>query len=92
MNYTPSQFHELLMALSGLFGFRVSSYYRSPWANQQVGGVPDSLHQLWLAADVVLDDMADLNKTNFTRGAERLGLLVVDEEDHLHVQLSRRSF
>lgn len=86
MIYAPTQFLEQVMALSGLFGFRITSYYRSPQANASVGGVSDSLHQLWLAADVVLDEMTETNMADFVRGAGRLGLHAIIEDDHIHLQ------
>lgn len=81
---TPTQFLEKMMALSGRFHFRVKSYYRSPKSNAYVGGVKNSFHQLWLAADIVLEDPNDEN--NFIFVARRLGLKVIVETDHIHIQ------
>jgi len=81
---TPTQFLERMMALSGRFRFRVKSYYRSPLSNLEVGGVSNSLHQLWLAMDIVLEDTS--HTLEFINAAQRLGLVALDESDHIHVQ------
>lgn len=75
------------MALAGLFGFRETSGYRSPQANAAVGGVVGSLHQTWLAVDIILDDMSPHNRLDFMKAATRMGLKVIDEGDHLHLQI-----
>jgi uncharacterized protein YcbK (DUF882 family) len=89
---TPAHFHELLITLSTRFGFRVTSTYRSLYANRNLTtadgkpdpGHPESRHMVWLAADVVLDDPGDT--AAFTKEAKRQGLVVIEEGDHLHVQ------
>jgi len=59
-----------------------TSWWRSLRDNRLVGGLPDSQHLLGLAADLAPD---------FTEPvAQRLnavGLVAVDEGDHVHVQL-----
>ena len=89
---TPTQFLERRMALSGLFRFRETSGYRSPFFNEKVGGVDDSLHQLWLAVDLILEDMSLRNIERFIRVAWRLELLAIHEnvsadDEHIHLQI-----
>ena len=81
---TPTQFLERLMALAGRFRFRVTSYYRSPQSNTDAGGVDDSLHQYWLAADIMLEDPTQ--SKDFAYAANRLGLIAIIEPDHIHLQ------
>jgi len=67
-------------------GARVTSWWRTPWHNLAVGGHPLSRHQLGLAVDVAPagpDLATDLRKAT----APLLVARVVDEGDHLHVQL-----
>jgi len=81
---TPHLFLDALMQLAGRFKFRETSGYRSAAGNQLVGGVKYSSHQFWLGRDVLLDPGED--KDMFLEAARRLGLKVLDEGDHLHVQ------
>ena len=52
-----------------------------------MGGVGDSLHLVWLAVDVVLDDAVQTEA--FVHAARRLGLEVQSEADHVHLQVPR---
>jgi uncharacterized protein YcbK (DUF882 family) len=81
---TPFDFLQARMALAARFRFRETSGYRSPAANQAAGGVTHSAHQHFLAADVILDTTED--RVAFKLAAGRLGLLVLTEEDHEHLQ------
>lgn len=68
-------------------GGSITSYYRTKARNALVGGHPNSRHLQALGVDVVLDDV---HRTDaFTQEAVDLGLVVVDETDHLHVQTPR---
>jgi len=62
----------------------VSSWGRTPGHNKAVGGVENSLHQIWLGCDVVLD----VNQKNvvFEADARELGLSALWEKDHYHLQ------
>lgn len=62
-------------------GMTITSWWRSPWRNREVGGVANSLHMIGLAWDVI-----PATKENKTKLAG-LGLRVIDEGDHLHAQL-----
>jgi hypothetical protein len=81
---TPFDFLQARMALAARFRFRETSGYRSPRANLDAGGVTHSAHQHFLAVDVILDATAD--RVAFKLAADRLGLLVLSEEDHEHLQ------
>lgn len=62
-------------------GMSVTSWWRSPWHNAEVGGVKASLHLLGLAWDVV--PVTDGNAAKLAA----LGLTVINEGDHLHSQI-----
>ena len=81
---TPHTFLDALMQLASRFGFRETSGYRSAAGNQAVGGVKYSSHQFWLGRDILLDPGEDT--VMFTEAARRVGLKVLNEGDHLHVQ------
>lgn len=69
--------------LSKLPGVSVSSWWRSPWQNAEVGGSWLSLHLLGLAWDLVPG-------TAYTQAqviATGLPLTIIPEGDHIHVQL-----
>lgn len=58
-----------------------TSWWRSAQANARVGGNEYSQHLLGLAIDLVAED-----KPAATAAFERMGFIVIDEGDHLHVQ------
>jgi uncharacterized protein YcbK (DUF882 family) len=62
-------------------GMNVTSWWRSPWHNREVGGVANSLHMIGLAWDI-----APASPENYRR-LRAMGLKVIDEGDHLHAQL-----
>lgn len=81
---TPHDFLDARMALASRFAFRETSGYRSAQSNRDVGGVPGSAHQFWLGVDVVLDPETDTPA--FVKAARQLGLFVLVEIDHVHLQ------
>lgn len=82
------RFTDKILTLAVRFDFSVTSWIRSPERNATVGGVADSRHLYGLAVDVVLDRGAD--RPAFEAAAKTLGLQVIFEEDHLHVQEPRK--
>lgn len=81
---TPETFHSLLRAYCARFAASTTSYGRTALHNDQVGGLPASAHQVWLAADVVYD--AHVPEPMRRRIAEALGLDLVVEADHDHLE------
>jgi len=79
-----------LVALVLLFADgSVTSWLRSKKHNEEVGGHPESLHLVGLAVDVVFDSHGQ--KMDGIHMAERLGLLAIDEGDHVHVQVGHNN-
>jgi len=64
--------------------FTVTSWLRTPKRNALVGGKAESRHLDGLGADCVLDK--DEPAMPFMTHARQLGLVVLDEGDHIHVQ------
>lgn len=81
------EFTIAVLSLAVRFRFSVTSWGRSEKHNHDVGGVVDSLHLVWLAMDVELDQGED--KAAFIVAAQRQGLVVVDDGGDLHVQIPR---
>lgn len=82
---TPLEFHAALMAYCYRTRSSVTSYGRTHTRNAAVGGVPNSYHQIWLAADVVYDNPAPPPEVRQRTGSQ-LGLKVILEDDHDHLQ------
>jgi heme O synthase-like polyprenyltransferase len=72
----------IVRVLAGRIG-RVTSWYRTPWHNTEVGGLAGSLHLLGWAADItpVTGETEELARQTFP--------VVVNEGDHIHVSLFR---
>ena len=68
---------------AALPGVSVSSWWRSPWRNVEVGGNRFSLHQLGLAWDLTPGTAT----TQAQVIATGLPARIVPEGDHIHVQL-----
>lgn len=66
--------------------FSVTSWFRTSKRNEQVGGVRGSFHLFGLAVDCVLDNILD--RSEFVKDARSIGLVVVPEIDHIHLQFS----
>ena len=81
---TIGQFWERINALCGAYDGSVTSGWRSAKHNHDVGGVQTSWHRVGMGADVVLD--SEFDKGPCIQHADRLGLLALDEGDHLHLQ------
>jgi len=83
---TPLEFAEALMAYCAWSRGSVTSWGRSPERNAQVGGHPYSLHQIWLGADVGYHPNPKPAEDVARRMASRLGIRLVREGDHDHLQ------
>ena len=81
------RFEDKIRCLRLLYSFSVTSWIRSRGHNFRVGGVSDSRHLFGLAVDLVFDPGSDMS--GFNEKAAQLGLQVVVEGDHLHVQEPR---
>lgn len=86
---TPLEFHSALMVYCYVFKASVTSYGRTDWHNSAVGGIDDSYHRVWLAADVVYDGKPGNGEKQ--RTANQLGLEVIFESDHDHLEPLKRS-
>ena len=110
---TFEAFASAVRTYCALTGGSVTSWGRTPWHNHVVGGVAQSAHQYWLAADArqwehysaaerirvrewaatvqVVDVAAQppvwaTSRSHRSAVAERLGLRVIFEDDHEHLQ------
>jgi hypothetical protein len=82
---TPTEFYDALIAYCTATGGSQTSGGRTRKHNFAVGGVVDSAHLLWVAADVVYDQ--DDPHAWRDRMASRVGLRIIrDEPDHDHLQ------
>lgn len=88
---SPADFWNALVLYCLCTDGSVTSYLRTPKHNELVGGVPDSAHQIGLAADVVYDDLTELPESKRLRMAERLGLELIIEGNHDHLQAPRQT-
>lgn len=69
------------LELQGGF-LKVTSWWRSPWSNDEVGGVKYSKHLIGWAFDIVpVNDItgAKLNRMGFSK--------IINEGDHFHVEI-----
>lgn len=62
----------------------ITSWKRTAERNAEIGGVPGGPHVFWLAVDVVYDRAPLLAER--LRIAHTLGLTLLDEGDHDHLQ------
>lgn len=81
---SPFEFVQSVILLCAKHRGSVSSWGRTPKHNQDVGGVENSIHMLWLGCNVVLDEMS--TNAKFEADAEFLGLKAIFESDHYHLQ------
>lgn len=81
---TIGVFAESVREFCALTGGSITSWIRSQTHNTAVGGVPQSAHRYGLGADVVYDQAQDAIVATDT--AKRLGLRLIREGDHDHLQ------
>jgi hypothetical protein len=80
----PLTFVGALMIFCRMTDGSVTSWGRTKKHNKDVGGVARSAHRAFLGADVVYDvPIAEEEATDY---AERLGLRLIREGDHDHLQ------
>lgn len=82
---TLGEFAEAVRAYALLTNASATSWGRTTQRNQAVGGVLYSAHRVWLACDLVYDEPV-VPKDQRIIIADRLGLKVLDEGDHDHLQ------
>lgn len=75
------EFRERFNRGAAPFGGSVTSYWRTIDHNREVGGAAASQHLYGLAADVV-----GVPKRAFVVAMRAVGLVAIDEGDHIHVQ------
>lgn len=83
-----NDFAQQIAMLAAAFDLSVTSWWRSHKRNKAVGGKDDSRHLVGLAVDIVLDEGQDA--VAFVKLAVALGLEVLAEGDHYHVQAPRQ--
>ena len=82
---TYLEFCMAVAQLNNLVSFRVTSWWRSPASNRSLpGSARWSWHQVGMAVDVVLDERKNLQLLN--NMAEKLGLELIDEDSHFHIE------
>lgn len=81
---SPERFAEAVRIYCAYTKASGTSSGRTAKHNKAVGGVPTSAHQFWLAIDVVYDEPLPIELRKDV-GA-RLGLTVIVEGDHDHLQ------
>jgi hypothetical protein len=87
---TPDAFAAALMAYCMATSASVTSWGRTRSHNVAVGSTtPDSAHLIWTGADVVYDYPAEPAGSVRESLAHRLGLMLIHEGDHDHVQPAR---
>ena len=80
----PAEFYLRVIMFCQVLGASTTSTFRTRRHNQDVGGVAHSAHLLGLGADVTYDGTPDeMERRDW---AERLGLKLLVEGDHDHLQ------
>lgn len=80
-------FLENVYILGLKYGASVTSWFRSDIHNAAVGGVAHSAHRFGLGIDLVFDAPRSPERDAlFVEDARRLGIKVIVEGDHLHLQ------
>jgi len=84
---TKYEFMDKVDSALNIYPGSITSGRRSHKRNKRVGGHPRSLHLCGLAVDVVLDSENKSDSVHFKVFCKRLGLKVVVESDHFHLQI-----
>ena len=80
-------FDDKVLALCLIYDCSETSGYRTDMRNTAVGGASDSRHKDALAKDIVADDQRQVHEIE--HAARKLGLWVLVEDDHIHLQEPR---
>lgn len=80
----PQAIQNEFKTLAPQFGAQISSLTRTPERNAAVGGVANSQHLAGTAGDFVVPEA---NKGAFRQAMQQRGFEVIDEGDHMHVEL-----
>lgn len=80
-------FDDKVLALCLIYDCSETSGFRTEKRNVLVGGAPRSRHKDALARDIVPDDRDQTDEV--VHAAERLGLWVLVESDHIHLHEPR---
>ncbi len=80
-------FSDKVLALCLIYDCSETSVFRTDMRNTAVGGAPNSRHKEGLARDIVPDDLRQTDEV--CQAARRLGLWVLVESDHIHLQEPR---
>lgn len=83
---TIGEFAEAVATYCLIHGGSITSWGRTTIHNKVVGGVPGSAHRFWRGADVVYDDFNTTKDQARVEYAARLGLKIIIEGDHDHLQ------
>jgi Peptidase M15 len=84
---TRAEFLDAAYDLCQKYRASTTSWFRTDAHNKAVGGVPHSPHRFGLAVDVTYDTPLTADqKTMFIEDAKRLGIFVLPEGDHDHLQ------
>jgi len=80
----PVQFLLALMQLYAKHPFSELSGQRTPRYNTDVDGVANSPHLYWVGRDVAFEHQ--VKRPELIEAGRRLGLTIIPERDHHHVQ------
>lgn len=84
---TVGDFAERVAVLAIRHKFSVVSWGRSEKRNRDVGGNVNSLHRLFLAVDVVLEEGESV--AVLALSCTRIGLELIEEPESIHIQVPR---
>lgn len=83
---TPTDFAARALFYASMMRGSVTSWFRTPEHNAKVGGHPQSKHMQGLGMDITYDGRPFYDAAVRSHFANRLGLSMLDEKDHDHLQ------
>lgn len=81
-----AQYNERILCVCALHDCSTTSGIRTAKRNRSVGGAATSKHRIGWADDLVPDDMSKASRLAVVKTARALGMIAVDEGDHIHIQ------